>query len=139
MYIEWQDKYAIGIERIDKQHQQVIKLINRLYQVIGPKTQPADAWSLLEEFNQYAEVHFMTEERIAEEGEVPYDELVDHKAEHENYRQRIRGFRRAFNENDKQAPVQLMAFLSKWWLNHILVKDMELGRLISENQSLPHG
>lgn len=130
MYIQWKNEYCIGVPRVDEQHQQLIGLINSLYQKIGPETKPQDVWELLESFNRYADTHFATEERIARESNVPIDDFNAHKAKHESYRDRMVSFRRDLENHDKRAPVQLMAYLSTWWLSHILVEDMELGRLI---------
>lgn len=130
MYIQWKNEYRIGVPRVDEQHQQLIELINALYQKIGPETKPGDVWNLLEGFNHYADTHFATEERIARDANIPIEDFNAHKAKHESYRDRMLSFRRDLEQNDKRAPVQLMAFLSTWWLSHILVEDMELGRLI---------
>ncbi len=137
MYIDWTPDYAIGVARIDEQHQQLIAMINALYEKIGPDVSPSATWALLDGFNRYAESHFATEERIALEGRVPTAELNAHKQEHQAYRDRMGIFQHAFAQNEKRAPVQLMAFLSSWWLSHILVRDKELGRLINERQA--HG
>lgn len=132
MYIEWKDAYRIGVPRIDEQHQQLIVMINALYERIGPGTKPQDVWDLLEGLNQYADTHFATEERIARESNVPPAELAAHQTKHESYRDRMVSFRQALEQKDKHAPVQLMAFISTWWLTHILVEDMELGYMIRE-------
>ncbi len=139
MYIEWKDAYSIGVPRLDEQHRQLIQMLNDLYQKIGPDTAPGNVWGLLDGFNRYAETHFIYEERIAGDAGVPQGELNLHKREHEAYRERMRTFQHAFSENDKRAPVQLMAFLSNWWLSHILVSDMELGRLVCQAQQDGNG
>lgn len=139
MYIQWKNEYCIGVPRVDEQHQQLISLINALYQKIGPDTKPQDVWGLLDGFNRYADTHFSTEERIARDSNVPIDDLNAHKARHESYRDRMVSFRRDLENNDKRAPVQLMAYLSTWWLSHILVEDMELGRLIRLEDAKKNG
>lgn len=135
MYIRWKDEYCVGVSRIDEQHFRLVELLNELYRKIGPETTPADAWDLLREFNAYADTHFDAEERIARDSNVDVTAQAAHKLEHQNYRDRMDTFRRAFEQNDKRAPVQLMAFLSNWWLSHILIRDMELGRLIREQEA----
>ena len=139
MYIEWKDVYCIGVPRIDEQHAQLIKMLNDLYQKIGPESSPGNTWELLNGFNRYAETHFICEERIAVDAGVPLGELNLHKQEHEDYRERMRTFQHAFSENDKNAPIQLMAFLSNWWLSYILIRDMELGRLVRNAQQGTNG
>lgn len=139
MYIDWKDEYCIGVTPIDDQHFRLIGMLNALYDKIGPETAPTGAWDLLDGFNRYAETHFSTEERIARDSGVPIADLIAHRAEHEAYRDRMRAFQQSFVQNDKRAPVQLMAFLSNWWLSHILVRDMELGRLIRAGEAAQHG
>lgn len=139
MYIEWKKEYCIGVQRIDEQHQKLISLLNQLYTLVGQETNSEQnndkSWRLLGEFNQYAETHFNTEERIAADNNVPFSELESHKGEHQAYRERIKLFQKNYLSSAKFIPVQLMAFLSKWWLSHILVKDMELGKWINQNTS----
>lgn len=134
MYIRWKDEYCVGVSRIDEQHFRLVEMLNELYRKIGPEITPQDTWSLLQSFNEYAETHFSAEERIARDSNVDIAAQAAHRLEHESYRDRMANFRRAFEQNDKRAPVQLMAFLSNWWLSHILIRDMELGRLIREQE-----
>ncbi|MBV1921433.1 MAG: bacteriohemerythrin [Pseudomonadales bacterium] len=131
MYIEWKKEYCVGVARIDEQHQQLIKLLNALYKEVSGGAPASQSWGLLDKFSDYAETHFTTEERIAVDGGVPSGQLESHKAEHDAYRVRVKSFYASMSK-DKTVPVQLMAFLSKWWLSHILVLDMELGRVINE-------
>ena len=139
MYIQWTNSYNIGVPRIDEQHQQLIEMINALYQKIGPNTQPHEVWELLEGFNNYAATHFATEERIAREANIDHGEFTAHKAKHQSYRERMLGFRRNLNEGDKRAAMQLMAFLSTWWSQHILQEDMALGQMIQAGAAANHG
>ncbi|MCP5162329.1 MAG: hemerythrin family protein [Hahellaceae bacterium] len=139
MYIEWKDDYCIGIGRIDDQHRKLIGYLNALYKTVSGGAPVSQSWELLDAFNRYAEEHFSSEERIAFDAGIPSAELENHKAEHEAYRIRLKGFQQAYMNKDKMVPVQLMAFLSKWWLSNILVKDMELGRLIHDQEAKQHG
>lgn len=139
MYIDWKDDYCIGVTPIDDQHFRLIGMLNSLHGRIGPETVPASAWELLAGFNRYAETHFSTEERIARDSAVPLADLIAHLAEHEAYRDRMCVFQQSLAQDDRRAPAQLMAFLSNWWLSHILVRDMELGRLIRAGEVAQHG
>jgi hemerythrin len=135
MYIEWQERYAIGENRIDAQHKYLLKLINRLHSLIGPLTEAGSAWSLLEEFNDYAETHFSTEESIVEAMQIEERHFAEHRREHERYRQKIDRFRAGFEHGDADSVVpQLMTFIDHWWLNHIQGSDVELGRMIARQR-----
>ena len=52
MYIDWTPDYAIGVARIDEQHQQLIAMINALYEKIGPDVSSSATWALLDGFNR---------------------------------------------------------------------------------------
>mgnify|MGYP006190333835 FL=1 len=128
MLIEWQSKFDIGVARLDEQHRQLVEMLNSLYQVIGPDTQPQDIWRLFGSFNRYADTHFTLEERMAKKYGLAANELQQHWSEHESYRQRMRGFARALESGDRHTPVQMMSFLNHWWTAHICGADRELGR-----------
>lgn len=131
MWIEWQPQFEIGIARLDEQHRQLVAMLNNLYQVIGPDTQPTEIWPLFGNFNRYADTHFELEERLAKEYGLAANDFHQHWLEHESYRQRMRGFARALENGDRYTPVQMMSFLNSWWTGHICGVDRELGRQLS--------
>lgn len=132
MFIQWNDNYSVGVAQLDEQHQQLIGMLNQLYEEIGPEIKIDKVWPLLDSFNRYADSHFSFEERLAREYALPQNFYVDHRAEHEGYRERLGQLQHDFNQGNRHAPIQLMSFLSNWWLSHILVSDMELGHLLNE-------
>lgn len=132
MYIAWKEDYRVGVPAIDDQHYQLIDMLNELYESIGSNMPNDGIWKLLAGFNRYADTHFGTEERLAREAGIDPGIVALHHLEHESYRERLNALRLAFEKDDRSAPVQLMAYLSRWWLTHILVDDMELGRMIRE-------
>lgn len=132
MLIQWKDSYCIGVARIDEQHRQLIGMLNELYRTIGTDIEPASVWHLLQGFNRYADTHFSYEERLAREHATPPAQFAAHRGEHEAYCERMARFREDFEKGDRHASVQLMAFLSNWWLSHILVLDVELGKHLNQ-------
>lgn len=132
MLIKWNKNYSVGIAKLDEQHQQLIEMLNQLYQEIGPEIESSKVWPLLDAFNRYADTHFRFEERLVREHALPQDLFLAHRAEHEGYCLRLAQLQQNFHQGDRHAPIQLMSFLSNWWLSHILVSDMALGKLIRE-------
>lgn len=126
MYIEWKEEYATGVPRIDEQHQQLVHLLDDLYQQIGPNTETSVVLDHLHRFNQYADAHFSTEENLASVGGVTNADVAAHRKHHEAYRQRMLKFRLDLQAKDKRTATQLLAFLSQWWISHILVEDHAL-------------
>jgi hemerythrin len=132
MLIEWKDNYCIGVARIDEQHRQLIGMLNELYRTIGTDIKPGSVWPLLEGFNRYADTHFSYEERLAKEHATSPTGLAAHIGEHEAYRERMARFREDLEKGDQNTSVQLMAFISNWWLVHILVIDIALGKQLNQ-------
>ncbi len=60
--IAWDEKFATGLESIDKQHRLLIDQINRLEELLAnPKPTPAEimfAGSLIQFLESYANTHF---------------------------------------------------------------------------------
>lgn len=132
-YIVWHDSYNIGVHAIDVQHRRLIGLINALYMQVHNVRTPAMSWLLLQEFNQYAESHFHTEERIARSALTDEAYLLDHESLHEKYRATLIRFKDEIEAGNQDALLGLLRYLSTWWENHILHEDRELGQRIVAN------
>lgn len=132
-FIEWDERYCIGVPRLDKQHQHLIHLLNMLYYKVGAELEPGQIWILLDRFVEYADRHFATEEQLARNNGFPLDELYAHQKEHENYRARVEMYYAAAGKNQRHLPVDLLSFLNNWWLTHMLCTDKALGRFLSEH------
>jgi len=128
MFIQWQSSYSVGVARIDDQHQQLVAMLNALYEKLGPDLIAADVWPMLDGFNRYADRHFQLEARFARDFGISANEFREHQAAHDHYRQRMQTFRHSLDNGDRYAPVQLMSFLASWWTDHICGIDAELGR-----------
>ncbi len=139
MFIEWQEKFNTGVERMDAQHKQLIAMLNNLYDGIGADMPVANVWPLLDGFNRYADIHFDTEERLARDANVDHLFIERHIVEHESYRSRMRAFKNNLEKNDKYVAVQMMSFLSEWWVRHIQTSDQDLAKKILAREVVHHG
>ena len=134
MLLVWKNEYCTGMERIDTRHRMLVDQLNNLYARIGTDMAHERVKDLLSRFCRYVDVHFATEEYMAQEGGFPRPELEAHLAEHQAYRLRVEGFRVALESGDALAPVQLMAFLHYWWVTHILGANRALGRFLRDRE-----
>lgn len=130
MLIVWRDEYCTGVSRIDAQHRMLIDQLNSLYTRIGPDLAPNRILDLLPQFCRCADTHFATEQHLASEAGCALHEFKAHCAEHDDYRNRIEGFRKQIEQRDIYAPAQLMAYLHYWWVMHMLGTDQALGRFL---------
>ena len=123
-FIEWSDKVSVGIQEIDEQHKQLVKLINRLYDAM---TQGEDkmqvAKEVMNELMQYTVVHFAVEECLFRIFEYP--DYEDHCEHHQELRSQVYDINLKVQCGERQVTPELLFFLRKWITNHIMVEDMK--------------
>lgn len=123
MYIEWDEKFTTGMEIVDTQHRGLIHILNGLYQSIGDGRGEAALHGIFGELQRYADYHFDTEERLLKKHGVAPRHQAEHVIRHEAYRCRIEDFRARHEGGERLIPIQVLAFVSDWWLEHILTCD----------------
>jgi hemerythrin-like metal-binding protein len=116
--ITWKDFYSVGDPSLDAQHQQMIGVINELYEAMEKKSTQQVVKPILDRLVKYTFEHFKREEEAMEA--VEYPDLVEHKALHDKIRQKTLDLQ----ENaDFVTGHNLLAFLKQWWVGHIQTVD----------------
>ncbi|MBP9712880.1 MAG: bacteriohemerythrin [Sterolibacterium sp.] len=125
----WSAEYSIGIAALDEQHQHLFMLMNRLYALDHAEDDRGDRrlQALLEEFNEYAAFHFLTEERLMRDHLAADTDQARHHAEHRGYWQAIEDYRQRFARQEAGVAHDLLAYLDHWWRHHILATDRQFG------------
>jgi hemerythrin len=123
--IIWNENYSVGVKEIDQQHQQIIAVINRLYELVENKNFDDSTISdILKELVEYADYHFSTEEKYFRE--FDYDKTESHVEMHNDYRARVRGMKENYEAGKKsEVLVDLADFLNGWWTWHVNHTDKE--------------
>ena len=129
--IQWSEKFSVGVEELDQQHQQLVKMLNRLI----AKRETIDTHSetisdMLLAMTQYAKEHFKTEENLMKE--YGYPGLEEQKQEHRTYRIKAVDFSTATILGIEAVPEILLAYLFEWWTHHILDEDMKYKQFFKE-------
>lgn len=133
--VQWRDEYRIGIASVDHEHQELIQLINDLYAHLQGDADKDAVAAFLGEVNAKISAHFALEEKIMRER--GYDQLADHKADHERLLDGIRdimdgydrGAYRAFDE-------KLAAHLRDWFAEHFRTKDARLHKMLGSSDQV---
>lgn len=86
----------------------------------------------LNELSNYASYHFDTEEKYMIQHNYPDYEA--HKKEHENYKINIAKLSFGAMNRDESVPLELLKFLVKWWLDHLLETDLKLKPIFSDSE-----
>lgn len=122
--LDWRPEYSVGNDTLDSQHIMLLELCKRVsgYVCDGSKTSIKAFQSILNELVAYASMHFQTEERMLEQAGYPM--LVNHKASHDKYSDTMVEYLIESIDGGINSSA-LSEFLKQWWLNHILVSDMD--------------
>ncbi len=126
--IEWRDDFKTGDGSVDHEHQELIDLLNTLYDsmVEGP---PADdtVRGLGEVFTRIS-AHFALEER--EMREAKYADYPDHKEDHEDLLDQIRDIMDAYEVGVFAEQRDTFGnSLHDWFVNHFKTHDAKLHRV----------
>ena len=130
--ILWRDEYSIGVADIDAQHRRLLELLNTL-NALDPRHSPqarraGNVMKLLDSFNEYAAYHFLSEEALMREHIEANEDTVKHIVAHRSYWSIISTFKKRFQQGDEKVNAELVEYLNRWWINHILETDQHLGR-----------
>lgn len=119
----------IGIDEIDQEHQKLFELIAATDTALKSDDEPiANALLLINELKQYAVTHFAHEEAYMAQIHDP--ELERQKKEHSAFVAKINSYNLSDVTDDsaKAITLELLEYLSKWLMSHILGSDIMIGQ-----------
>jgi len=120
---EWSNDLSVGIEKIDNQHRELIRLLNDLGDAFNSPNRQSVAEVCLMKMRDYMEQHFSDEEKLMEDADYP--EISTQKKEHKRFRDKV-----ALYEIGKiisYTPYQdMLDFLKRWFTNHFKTHDKKL-------------
>jgi hemerythrin-like metal-binding protein len=120
IFIAWQPGYDLGVASMDEQHKQLVRLMNDLFDAMQKK-EVKPIVDILDGLVQYTEYHFEQEELLMELNNYP--ELEGHAEIHHGFSGKIERFKQSYLEGKEDLSEELLDFLQKWLINHILVQD----------------
>ncbi|MBI4273911.1 MAG: hemerythrin family protein [Rhizobiales bacterium] len=122
--LQWKDQYSIGIDAIDHEHKELIELINRLHDEVVAKGTASSIGAFFGDLFKGISAHFALEERFMRERH--YDQLPQHKADHERLLDEIRNIMDDVEGNVECGSAELSAKLDAWFLRHFETHDVRL-------------
>lgn len=138
MDISWTPNLSVGVEKVDRQHQELFLRVKRLVQAFAEGRQLAELESTLAFLNEYVLVHFAEEESLMEE--YPYPGREYHLLEHEIFRARVKDLQESLASTGPQP--DLLATIKQsivgWLVNHVCIEDQAMGQhYIAVNSAAP--
>ncbi len=121
-FFTWSDEYSVGVGTMDRHHQKLFQIINKLHDAMKAGTAKDMVSGILKELLEYTRYHFGEEEKMLES--INYSGLPEQKAAHKIFIQKI-------EEYQKEADMGMGAFLgadiartvSDWLVKHIAQVD----------------
>lgn len=126
--IKWRESYNTGVKKIDKQHQQLVALIEMMHIAIRDGATLEKVGEALVKISDYTTEHFATEENFMEEYAYPDAEI--HINEHNKLKAEAERFSTKLAENFPDGLPEFYKFLREWLITHILEEDKKLGEFL---------
>lgn len=128
---QFESRFCVGIEQVDREHQQLVDIAGRVYD--GLARQDAAAFDAaragIAELLDYTATHFASEEALMESNGYPG--LEAHRVLHRHLLSQARDMEMRAEFGEQYVPVELSQFLYNWLVNHILSEDMKFGEFMS--------
>lgn len=119
MELKWSKNLATGNEEIDEQHQSIFQSIEHLETAVRDERTMYAVYAI-NMLAHYVQNHFATEEALMRQ--QGYPGIVQHVAEHEELRRKVRVLSRKSIYED--VSMEVIDLLRDWLINHIAKADM---------------
>jgi hemerythrin-like metal-binding protein len=121
--VTWNESFSVGIRKIDKQHRELINIMNFLVENEDASGNSEPIASVLDRMTKYAHYHFETEEALMLEYEYP--EYESHRDDHIQFKSKTAKFCLDALQRKETLPDEVISYLRHWLTHHILRTDMK--------------
>ncbi len=120
--VGWTDDISVGVAPLDRDHQRLIGLINRLYDVMRRPEAQAEVGAVIGELSHYAHQHCAAEEALM--ARAGYPGLAEHRKSHDFLRERVAEYQGEYRAAPRDViAAELFEFLADWLIHHIRTED----------------
>jgi hemerythrin-like metal-binding protein/PAS domain S-box-containing protein len=123
----WNDRYLTGEPRVDGEHRELVRIINRVGELQAEVPEQKEAiGEVIGQLANYAVVHFAHEEALMRETACDPRHAELHRTVHEDFARQV-----TLMSGDPHISLEfLLRFLSHWLSYHILGMDQTMARQI---------
>ncbi len=122
--IEWSEEFTIGVPAIDREHREIVALVNRVYAQLADPDSDVTISDFLGELHARMAAHFETEEQLMRTRR--YDQTEQHVAEHERLLDELREMMDQYEQAREYDETHLARRLGDWFTLHFKVHDSRL-------------
>ncbi len=113
----WGKPYSVEVAELDEHHKYLFILINILQTAFEKNEKRSTAEMVLDQLSDYSDYHFKAEEELMDR--VHYPDLLAHRREHEQFVQRIAGFKQQATQRFEIDSAAIVDFLRQWIVEHL--------------------
>lgn len=118
---KWHKTYSVNNEELDNHHKTLFNILNRLYENCMGVDQPNNLKTIVDELVSYSKYHFSAEEKHMRN--IGYKDNDKQIIEHREFTQKTLQLRKVVEKNDLEHTKELIVFLGKWILKHVMEED----------------
>jgi len=122
--LNWKPEFSVGVESVDFEHEQMINLINEIYDEMKARKDADSIEQFMGDVHFAISAHFALEEKLMRE--AAYPEYEAHKEEHEELLDQIRDLMDQFAFDPNRGFDLLQDSLSDWFEKHFSTFDARL-------------
>lgn len=123
-YLQWSEKFSVGVDSVDYEHQNLMDMINMIYAELEDRRDVAEITNTISDVHAEISAHFALEERIMRQ--AGYEEFDAHKNDHEDLLDQIRAMMDAIENDPEPALDTLSDQLADWFSHHFATFDARL-------------
>ena len=118
---------GLNIPAIDREHQTLVELMNRVHDLHVANAARDEIWQALAKLSRYTTWHFRNEERYM--AATNYLDLSSHRVVHSQLLVRLSAYLRDFDRDGGQLAKDFFDFLQSWVASHIMGIDRQYAQL----------
>lgn len=120
----WSEIYVTGHPMVDKQHQELFRMVNQLHDAIITGKSKEVLMPTLDKLAHYTAKHFTDEEALMAAAEYP--QMATHKLKHLDLANQAKEIIEGYRSGKTVLSITLSNFLAEWLRHHINGDDKAL-------------
>lgn len=127
--IPWTEDLSVHIAEMDKEHKQLVAMINELHEAMTSGKGKDVLGGVLTRLVDYTRFHFAAEEKLMISHQYPG--YLNQKSEHDNLTKKVMDIKARIDAGNMVVTVEVMAFLKDWLTKHIIGMDKKYSSFLN--------
>ncbi len=120
-FLDWYKAYSVGVDSIDKQHIELLTIINEFHEKLHNGEGRAGLLTVFTKLKLFTSNHFAYEEKFMEE--FGFEGFLEHKKEHDALIAQMVDLENRFNNGENALSYKVILFVKEWITVHMVGTD----------------